>query len=323
MPERREPRPRESGSEPLPGRVLGTGARGVRRVAELTGVDRAVEAGAEEAIVRAAESPAVERAFARILEGPMVEEAVARAVQSPAVERAIIEVLDSEMLDHVWDRLLDSDEAQRLIERIAEAPEVRAAITAQGVGLLGDLGRQVGRATRGFDDVVERVVRAVLRRPARTERTQSVGLATRLVALAVDVGILNAGFFVVSAIVAFVISALSGGTDQVSGQAIAVGGSAWLLAGSVYLLTFWSSVGQTPGMRFVGIHLEADGERRIGRRRAVRRLCGVALCVLTLGLGFLGVLFSDRRRGLHDRIAGTDVLYDEPGRRGLGGPGPR
>jgi uncharacterized RDD family membrane protein YckC len=287
----------------------------VRRVAELAGVDRAIEAGAEEAIVRAAESPAVERAFARILEGPMVEEAVARAVQSPAVERAIIEALDSEMVDHVWDRLLDSDETQRLIERIAEAPEVRAAIAAQGVGLLSDLGRQVGRATRGVDDVVERVVRAVLRRPTRTERTQAVGLATRAVALAVDVGILNAGFFVVSAIVALLISAFSGGTDQVSGQAVAIGGVTWLLAGSLYLFTFWASVGQTPGMRFVGIHLEADGEPRIGRRLAVRRLYGVALCVLTLGLGFLGVLFSDRRRGLHDRIAGTDVLYDEIGLR--------
>src|SRR5687768_14771474 len=64
--------PSESGPEPLPGRVLGTGARGVRRVAELTGVNRAVEVGAEEAIVRAAESPAAERAFARILQGPMV-----------------------------------------------------------------------------------------------------------------------------------------------------------------------------------------------------------------------------------------------------------
>lgn len=313
MPERHEPRPRESGSEPLPGRVLGTGARGVRRVAELTGVDRAVEAGAEEAIVRAAESPAVERAFARILEGPMVEEAVARAVQSPAVERAIVEALDSEMVDHVWDRLLDSDEVQRLIERIAEAPEVRAAITAQGMGLLEDLGRQVGRATRGFDDIVERIVRAVLRRPARTERTQSVGLATRAVSFAIDVGILNAGFFVVSAITALLISALSGGTDQVSDQAIAVGGVTWLLAGSVYLFTFWSTVGQTPGMRFLGIHLEADREVRIGKRRAIRRLFGLALCFLTLGLGFLGVLFSDRRRGLQDRIAETDVLYDELG----------
>lgn len=315
VPEGREPHPREPGSEALPGRVLGTGARGVRRVAELTGVDRAIEAGAEEAIVRAAESPAVERAFARILQGPAVEEAVARAVQSPAVERAILEALDSEMVDRVWGRLLDSDEAQRLVERIAEAPEVRAAIAAQGVGLLGDLGRQLSRATRGFDDVVERVVRAVLRQPARTERTQSVGLATRAVALAVDAGILNAGFLLVSAIVAFLISALSGGTDQVSAEAIVAGGAAWLVAGSVYLLTFWSSVGQTPGMRFVRIHLEADGEPRIGRRPAVRRLYGAALCVLTLGLGFLGVLFSERRRGLHDRIAGTDVVYDEA-RRG-------
>jgi uncharacterized RDD family membrane protein YckC len=311
VPESREPRPREWGSEPLPGRVLGTGARGVRRVAELTGVNRAIEVGAEEAIVRAAESPAVERAFARILKGPAVEDAVTQAVQSAAVERAILEALDSEMVDRIWDRLLESDEAQRLVERIAEAPEVRAAIAAQGMGLLEDLGRQMGRATRGFDDIVERVVRAVLRRPPRIERTQAVGLATRLVALAVDVGILNAGFFVVSAILALLISAVSGGTDQVSTEAIAAGGAAWLLAGSVYLLMFWSSVGQTPGMRFVGIHLEADGKRRIGRRAAVRRLYGVALCVLTLGLGFLGVVFNERRRGLHDRIASTDVLYDE------------
>jgi uncharacterized RDD family membrane protein YckC len=310
VPERRQPPSREPGSEPLPGRVLGTGARGVRRVAELTGVDRAIEAGAEEAIVRAAESPAVERAFARILVGPMVEEAVARAVQSPAVERAVLEALDSEMVDHVWERLLDSDEAQRLVERIAEAPEVRAAIAAQGMGLLEDLGRQVGRATRGFDDIAERVVRAVFRRPTRTERTQAVGLATRSVALAVDVGILNAGFFVVSAIAALLISALSGGTDQVSAPAAAAGGAAWLVAGSVYLLTFWSTVGQTPGMRFVGIHLEAEGEPQIGRRRAVRRLWGVVLCVLTLGLGFLAVLLSERRRGLHDTMAGTDVVYD-------------
>ena len=119
----------------------------------------------------------------------------------------------------------------------------------------------------------------------------------------------------VGAIVAFVISSLIGGTDQVSDQAIAVGGVAWLVAGSLYLLTFWSSVGQTPGMRFVGIHLEANGEPRIGRRRAFRRLYGVALCVLTLGLGFLAVLFSERRRGLHDRVAETDVVYDEVGRR--------
>ena len=57
-------------------------------------------------------------------------------------------MLDSELVDHVWDRLLASDEAQKLIERIAEAPELRAAIAAQGVGLLRDIGRQVRRLRR-------------------------------------------------------------------------------------------------------------------------------------------------------------------------------
>jgi len=32
---------------------------------------------------------------------------------------------------------------------------------------------------------------------------------------------------------------------------------------------------------------------------------------LTLGLGFLGIVFGEQRRGWEDRFAGTDVLYDE------------
>src|SRR3954452_1690076 len=163
-----EPPPR-GGRAPLPARLLGGGYRGARRVAGATGVDRAVEAAAEEAIVRAIESPAVERALARGLRGPAVEEAVGDALASPAVEAALLEALDSELVDRVWDRLLASDELQRLVERIAEAPEVRSAITSQGVGLLDDLRREVRKAARRLDDAVERVARRLLRRPQRTE----------------------------------------------------------------------------------------------------------------------------------------------------------
>ena len=66
------------------------------------------------------------------------------------------------MVDRIWERLLASDEAQKLVERIAEAPEVRAAVAAQGVGLLADLGRGARRAARRLDDGVERVVRRLL-----------------------------------------------------------------------------------------------------------------------------------------------------------------
>jgi hypothetical protein len=44
-------------------------------------------------------------------------------------------------------------------------------------------------------------------------------------------------------------------------------------------------------------------------RLSIRRLFGLALAAIPLGLGFLGILFSDRRRGLEDVIGHTEVRY--------------
>ena len=51
---------------------------------------------------------------------------------------------------------------------------------------------------------------------------------------------------------------------------------------------------------------------RIGFVCALRRFAGLVLSALPLGAGFVPVLFDDQRRGLHDRIAGTVVRWDEP-----------
>jgi uncharacterized RDD family membrane protein YckC len=284
-------------------------------VAGATGIDRTVEAATEEAIVRALESEAVERALVRVLQGPAVEEAMQGALQSPAVERALLDALDSEMVDHLWERLLSSDEAQKLVERIADAPEVRSAIAAQGVGLLDDISGQLQRATRRLDDVLEKVVRTVLRRPQRTERSDDAGLVTRGVALAADFGIVNATFFGLSALIALIFGN-SGGADL---GTLAIGVGAWIVLGSAYLTFFWSLAGQTPGMRLLGIRLEAGGSYRIGLRRAVRRAIGLLLAIVPLGLGLIGVLTTERRRGLQDRIADTEVLYGTPTVRLIGG----
>ena len=321
-PERREPPRRPS----IPERLIGTGARGAQRVARAAGVDEAAEVLAEEAIVRAIESEAAERAIARVLQGPAVEEAVQQALSSPAVERALTEALDSEMIDRVWARLLASDEAQKLVERIAEAPEVRAAIASQGVGLVQDLGRETAKTTHRLDGAVERIARRLFRRPRREAETDRAGLVSRGLALAIDAGILNAAFFAASSIIALLGSLLF---NESSAPAIAIGATFWFLSGASYLIFFWSLAGQTPGMRFLRIQLDLAGERRIGVRPAFRRFVGLVLSVLTLGLGFLGVLFSDRRRGWADRMAGTDMVYvttdpkPAPWSAPAGAPGPQ
>ena len=93
----------------------------------------------------------------------------------------------------------------------------------------------------------------------------------------------------------------------------AVGAVALVLWGAAYFVTFWSTTGQTPGARMMRFRVLAPrAERgRITPRRALVRLIAMTLAAIPLLAGFFMVLFDDRRRGLHDRIAGT-VVVDAP-----------
>jgi uncharacterized RDD family membrane protein YckC len=311
------------GRAPLPARLVGRGARGAQRVARASGIEGAAEAVAEEAIVRAIESQAAERALSRVLQGPVVEEAVEQAMRSPAVERALNEAIESEMIDRVWERLLASDEAQKLVERIAEAPEVRSAIAAQGVGLIDDMRREAARATHRLDDGFERIARRIFFRRAREGKADRAGAVSRTIAIAIDAAILNAGFLALSGVVTLVASLAFGAGGEASVPAIAIGAAAWVVASSIYLTSFWALAGQTPGMRFVRIQLDSEDGRRIGLRRAMRRWIGLVLSILPLGLGLLGVVFSDDRRGWQDRFGGTAVLYADTSPASARWTGPR
>lgn len=299
--------PTQNGSLPLSARLLGVGVRGARTVTKATGIDRAVEVAAEEAIVAAVESKAVERAMVRVLEGPVIEEAVEGALESEAVKRALLEAMDSELVDEVWRRLLASEETQQLVERIAEAPEVRAAISAQGMGLIEDIGRTIGNLARRLDDRFERIVRRIFVRKPRELPTDRAGAISRGLAWVIDGVFVNLAFTAFVALVTLVANAFGGNGEGGSGLAIAVGSTAWLSFGAIYLLGFWSLAGQTPGMRFVGIRLE----ERLPLRRSFKRLIGLGLSVITFGLGFLGVVFGPQRRAWDDRLSATGVLYDE------------
>jgi uncharacterized RDD family membrane protein YckC len=294
---------------PLSVRLLGAGVRSARSVTKATGIDRAVESAAEEAMVAAIESEAVERALARVLQGPAVEDAMNNALESDAVKRALIEALDSELVDEVWRRLLASDEAQRLVERIAEAPEIRAAISAQSMGLIEDVGHTIGNGTRRLDGVLERFVRRIFFRRRRAEPTDRAGAATRGLALGLDLLIVNLGFSGLAAVAALIASAFTGNGSGVSSVALAAGTTLWFALGGLYLVGFWSLAGQTPGMRFVGIRLDVEG-RGLRLGRSLKRLIGMVLAAIPFGLGFLGIFFDERRRAWDDRLSRTDVVYE-------------
>jgi uncharacterized RDD family membrane protein YckC len=228
------------------------------------------------------------------------------------IEEAVRRAIESEVSDRVWADILASDKAQMLVERVAEAPEVRAAIAQQGFGLITDIGRQVSKLTEKLDDGAERVAHTVIRRGDDEAETNQAGLVTRATAFAIDAGLLVGFLSIVSGVFASIIPTVFG--DRSSGfSALAVVGltvAGLLFAGGVFV-TFWTLIGQTPGMRFLGIRLQRNGSNEVGFRHSLKRAFAIPLSVIPLGMGFLAILISPRRRAWHDVLAGTEVIYDE------------
>jgi uncharacterized RDD family membrane protein YckC len=279
-------RPGEAERPSALGSVGRAGWRGARGIARRLGLDRTIEG--------------------------VVDRGVDRAIDSEAAARATQRVLDSDTAKRVWGKVLESEQAQQLVERVADAPEVRAAITRQGVGLLEDLRRGVRSATRRLDDGVERVARRILRRPVRGERPIYAGAVSRLVALAIDAGVVYGSLLLVSAAIALLVSTLSPGDEKAGGVVIAVGASVWALIAAAYLVLFWSGAGRTPGMAFLALRMLAPSGEEVSPRHAFRRLIWSVIAALPFGLGFWGILFEERRCGWPDRRADTRVLYADP-----------
>ena len=195
-----------------------------------------------------------------------VEEHAANFEQgSDEVAAVVRRVLESDAADQVWSQVLESEQAQKLVERVAQAPEVRAAITAQGAGLVTDIGIRLTKITEDLDDTLERLVR---RNTAEAETNQA-GLATRVVAGAVDIGLLFGAYSIISGVIGSVIGGIFGKTP--SAPAVAVLIVLGFLAGGAVFATFWSLAGQTPGMRFLSIRIVHDGSSELGLGRATRR----------------------------------------------------
>lgn len=73
----------------------------------------------------------------------------------------------------------------------------------------------------------------------------------------------------------------------------------------VYHTVLVGGCGQTLGKMLLGVAVVRRDGQPAGYGRALLRVLGGGLCLFTLGLGRLPVLFTRERRGLSDLIAGT------------------
>jgi uncharacterized RDD family membrane protein YckC len=77
---------------------------------------------------------------------------------------------------------------------------------------------------------------------------------------------------------------------------------------AAYQVAFWRLRGQTPGKWLLGVRVVPVGGGKLPLGRALLRLGGYLLSALPFYAGFLWIL-GPERRGLHDRLARTEVVY--------------
>ncbi len=86
-----------------------------------------------------------------------------------------------------------------------------------------------------------------------------------------------------------------------------------ILANWLYTSLMLSSTRQaTVGKLALGLIATDEAGERIGFGRASGRYFASWTCVLTCGIGYLMVIWTARKQGLHDKIAGTLVVPRKP-----------
>jgi len=133
------------------------------------------------------------------------------------------------------------------------------------------------------------------------------GIATRGIALAIDAAIAN-GLYIVGAALLGLIGSLVGDLRPQWLVAL-IAAIGWAIVVGGYFVLFWTTTGQTPGMRMMRLRIVTYRGERVHFVRALIRLGGLVLAIIPLFAGFLPVLVDERRRALQDFLARTVVLH--------------
>jgi uncharacterized RDD family membrane protein YckC len=321
--------------------------RPVRVVGGSSGLD--VPRRVEDAAIDAVATPAAERALDEIFAGPLPEmvgralgehrvverivaEAVARddlgravvsalesertnrllqdVLASRALEQLLSEVLESRRTVELTDRVLRSTELEQLLGHVVASKQLRRALAKQSTSLAGEAAAAAHTRAVRFDAAAERWPRRWLRRPASAAATPYAGIGTRGLALAIDAALTAVVVLALGALGAAVASLVGGLRPAwVAGLLL---GAGWLVVEIVYFVGFWSTVGQTPGMRLMRLQVVGPSSRPPGFLRSLVRLAALAIAIIPCFAGFLPALVDGRRRALPDFVAGTVVMYDDP-----------
>ena len=273
----------------------------------------------EEAVDEVLSAPEIARVLDRALAGSLPEELARSLVRHRVLERIVAELAASGELERLMTAALgqparrsssptECSQATRRNALCATSPRAPSSATRSPCRQPGSPRRWSAAFVlppRGSTTGPNRSSAA----PREPSARSTAGSRRARLALAADAAVTIVLFMSVVGIAALVASLVGGlRPEWLVGALLASG---WMLVAGTYFVLFWSSAGQTPGMRLlrVRVHGPAGDPPSIGR--SLVRLVGLVLAIVPMFAGFIPVLFTERRRGLPDFLAGTVVVYDD------------
>jgi uncharacterized RDD family membrane protein YckC len=151
-----------------------------------------------------------------------------------------------------------------------------------------------------------RVTRPVRNPHAKALQGHRAGFVSRVVADAVDLGVVWAIGLSALLFAGVVRYLLTGPPFRTPNLPSWLGAVAGLLIAVGYLTSGWTATGRTVGKQVAGLRLLDRDGHRLPLRRALPR---AVLCVL-FPAGLLWILVSRRNASVQDLLVGTAVIYD-------------
>jgi len=151
---------------------------------------------------------------------------------------------------------------------------------------------------------------------------QYAGFTSRLIAYAIDTVIAFAGISIIWWLINITIDLLKvrqviaalGWTGKFpslfdSTNGFVLRGFVFILGVGMYQVFFLTVANRTIGKALMGLQVVPLKGGRMHILRAILRYLGYIVSIIPLFFGFVWILFSARRQGWHDHIAGTCVVY--------------
>jgi uncharacterized RDD family membrane protein YckC len=146
---------------------------------------------------------------------------------------------------------------------------------------------------------------------------EPAGFASRAVAFVTDAVIFGVSHALIAWTVVQIAALLARPSfgERLGPWIVTIGGVIFAIA---YNVVSWSWFGRTPGKVVLGLVVSTQDGARPSVVRSLIRFLGYLLSAIPLGAGFLWILVDDHRRGWHDHLAGTHVVYRRGARAARG-----